>query len=353
MNRVIPIVIIVALLLLGGIWLARQPKVSTSRAQTQDTTTPQETQQQTEPSTDAQTNQESATKESATKESTLTPETTTTTEEITTETTDETADTTIAEGMIPEGFTLTPFLSDKAEQNFEKAEQVLEPLMDYQALIKTNKGPIRIDLFEDQAPKTVNNFVFLARNHYYDGIVFHRVLEGFMAQTGDPTGTGSGGPGYEFEDEFVDTLTHENRGTVSMANSGPATNGSQFFITFAPTPWLDGKHTIFGTVVEGDDVLGSLQLIDPSQGGAPNAIAILDETLADLEAKGIKLSGEPTTTVSDYLTSKLSTLPELGTEFEVDGFKGVAGRMEETPAIGFFLPADVMETVSIIEKAKE
>jgi cyclophilin family peptidyl-prolyl cis-trans isomerase len=354
MNRVIPIVIIVALLLLGGIWLARQPKVSTPRAQPQDTTTPQETQQQTEPSTDAQTDQESATKESTTP-----PETTTTaitTDETTTETTEEAAtteDTTIAEGVIPEGFTLTPFLSDKAAQNFERAEQVLEPLMDYQALIKTNKGTIRINLFEDQAPKTVNNFVFLARNHYYDGIVFHRVLEGFMAQTGDPTGTGSGGPGYEFEDEFVDTLTHENRGTVSMANSGPATNGSQFFITFAPTPWLDGKHTIFGTVVEGDEVLGSLQLIDPSQGGAPNAIAILDETLADLEAKGIKLSGEPTTTVSDYLTSKLSTLPELGTEFEVDGFKGVAGRMEETPAIGFFLPADVMETVSIIEKAKE
>ena len=120
---------------------------------------------------------------------------------------------------------------------------------------------------------TVNNFVFLARNHYYDGIIFHRVLEGFMAQTGDPTGTGSGGPGYEFEDEFGEGLTHEKRGILSMANAGPGTNGSQFFITFDATPWLDGKHSIFGTVLEGDDVLGNLQLIDPSQAGNPNVIA--------------------------------------------------------------------------------
>jgi cyclophilin family peptidyl-prolyl cis-trans isomerase len=215
----------------------------------------------------------------------------------------------------------------------------------------TNKGTIRIDLFEAEAPNTVNNFVFLARNHYYDGIIFHRVLEGFMAQTGDPTGTGSGGPGYEFADEFAEGLTHEKRGTLSMANAGPGTNGSQFFITFDATPWLDGKHSIFGTVLEGDEVLSSLQLIDPSQPGNPNVIAMLDETLADLEAKNIKLAGDPIATVGDYLTSTLSSLPEVGSEFEVDGFKGISGRMGETPAVGFYLPADIMQNVYIIEKS--
>ncbi|MEX2540370.1 MAG: peptidylprolyl isomerase [Trueperaceae bacterium] len=148
---------------------------------------------------------------------------------------------------------------------FSEAEQVLEPGVDYRAVLETSKGRMVIDLFEDRAPRTVNNFVFLALNRYYDGVAFHRVLEDFMAQTGDPTGTGRGGPGYTFADEIETSLTHEAAGTVSMANAGPDTNGSQFFITFQATPWLDGRHAVFGRVVEGEEVLGELRRVDPSR----------------------------------------------------------------------------------------
>lgn len=164
---------------------------------------------------------------------------------------------------IPEGYSLTPALSDTPKQKFSQAEDVLEAGKDYQAIIETNKGRMVVDLYQDQAPKTVNNFVFLARNKYYDGVVFHRVLEDFMAQTGDPTGSGRGGPGYQFEDEFADGLVHSGKGILSMANAGPNTNGSQIFITFVATPHLDGRHAVFGKVIEGDDVLDKLQRIDP------------------------------------------------------------------------------------------
>ena len=158
-------------------------------------------------------------------------------------------------------------LSEERKTRFDNPQQVLEDGVDYVAAIDTNKGRILIDLFRESAPETVNNFVFLALNRYYDGIVFHRVLEDFMAQTGDPTGTGSGGPGYEFGDEFDPMKPHDAKGVVSMANAGPGTNGSQFFITFIPTPWLDGKHSVFGKVIDGEDVLDRLQRIDPGQRG--------------------------------------------------------------------------------------
>ena len=123
------------------------------------------------------------------------------------------------------------------------------------ATIETSKGRIVIELYRDEAPKTVANFVKLAKQGFYNGIVFHRVIPGFMIQTGDPTGTGRGGPDYTFDDEFSPALHHDGPGVVSMANAGPNTNGSQFFITLAATPWLDGKHTIFGRVVEGQEVV--------------------------------------------------------------------------------------------------
>ena len=123
-------------------------------------------------------------------------------------------------------------------------------------------GEFVVQLFADKAPKTVNNFVFLARNGFYDGTTFHRVIDGFMAQGGDPLGTGTGGPGYVFEDEFSD-LTFDKPGLLAMANSGPNTNGSQFFITFVPTPHLNGKHTIFGQVIEGMDVVNAITRRDP------------------------------------------------------------------------------------------
>ncbi|MGC9356857.1 MAG: peptidylprolyl isomerase [Anaerolineae bacterium] len=139
----------------------------------------------------------------------------------------------------------------------------------YVATIKTEKGDIIVELFDDEAPQTVNNFVFLARDGYYDGTTFHRVLPGFMAQGGDPTGTGTGGPGYRFGDEFHPSLSHDRVGTLSMANSGPNTNGSQFFITYVPTTWLDDRHTVFGRVIGGLDVLFSLSERDPERATAP------------------------------------------------------------------------------------
>jgi len=129
----------------------------------------------------------------------------------------------------------------------------------YQVLMETNRGMIQIDLYPQHAPKTVNNFVFLVRKGFYDGVTFHRVISDFVIQGGDPTGTGRGGPGYRFEDEVKgNPLTHE-RGVISMANAGPNTNGSQFFIAHSPQPHLDGKHTVFGKVVKGLDVVDSIR----------------------------------------------------------------------------------------------
>jgi peptidyl-prolyl cis-trans isomerase B (cyclophilin B) len=145
----------------------------------------------------------------------------------------------------------------------------IDPKKKYKARMETDKGTMVIELFADKTPKTVNNFVFLAREGYYDGIIFHRVIDNFMVQGGDPTGTGAGGPGYKFADEFDRSLKHDKRGVLSMANAGPGTNGSQFFITHGPTPWLDGKHSVFGQVVEGLDVLMSIPARDPNNRNAP------------------------------------------------------------------------------------
>jgi len=129
----------------------------------------------------------------------------------------------------------------------------------YQAAIKTNKGDIVLKLFAQQVPSTVNNFVCLAEDGFYDGVTFHRVIKSFMIQSGDPTGTGRGDLGYKFRDEFSPTLKHDKPGVLSMANAGPNTNGSQFFITHVPTPHLDGKHSVFGQVIEGQDVVNAIE----------------------------------------------------------------------------------------------
>ncbi len=158
-----------------------------------------------------------------------------------------------------------------SQQWTEPPAMALTPGANYSAILRTEKGDIQVELFAEETPITVNSFVFLARNGYYDNVTFHRVLFGFMAQTGDPTGTGSGGPGYTFPDEFVPTLRHDSAGTLSMANRGPNTNGGQFFITYAPTPHLDDAHTVFGRVTEGMDVLESLTPRNPA--ADPNAPA--------------------------------------------------------------------------------
>ena len=139
----------------------------------------------------------------------------------------------------------------------------------YTARFKTEKGDIVVELYADRAPRTVENFVNLARAGFYDGTTFHRVIGGFMAQGGDPTGTGTGGPGYQFGDEFDPSLRHDAAGTLSMANAGPGTNGSQFFLTYGPTPHLDNKHSVFGRVTEGMGVLQSLRERDPQRDREP------------------------------------------------------------------------------------
>lgn len=151
----------------------------------------------------------------------------------------------------------------------------------YEAVLATGGGEIRVRLFADSAPVTVNNFVNLARDGFYDGTVFHRVLDEFMAQAGDPTGTGTGGPGYQFEDEVDGGPALDKRGLLAMANSGPATNGSQFFITFAPTDWLTGNHTVFGELIEGDDLLAAIELRDPA---APTSRGQLIESITIVES---------------------------------------------------------------------
>jgi cyclophilin family peptidyl-prolyl cis-trans isomerase len=142
--------------------------------------------------------------------------------------------------------------------------------MNPHAIIETNKGTIEIELFMDKAPLTAGNFKKLSEEGFYDGTIFHRVIPDFMIQGGDPTGTGTGGPGYTIKDEFGKGLKHDKAGMLSMANAGPNTGGSQFFITVAPTPWLDGKHAIFGQVVKGQDVVNKISLVPRNSRDKPN-----------------------------------------------------------------------------------
>jgi cyclophilin family peptidyl-prolyl cis-trans isomerase len=160
-------------------------------------------------------------------------------------------------------------MSSQPKQWSKPPEMAIDPKKSYTANLITDKGEIILQLFADKAPRTVNNFVFLARQGFYDGTIFHRVIQDFMAQGGDPTGTGTGGPGYRFGDEFSPTLRHDKPGVLSMANAGPNTNGSQFFITHVPTPWLDKKHSIFGQVTQGMDILLSIPPRDPQRPQTP------------------------------------------------------------------------------------
>ena len=148
-----------------------------------------------------------------------------------------------------------------------------ESMKDIRIIVKTDKGDIEGVLYPSKAPVTVANFLNLAKRGYYNDLKFHRVIPDFMVQGGDPTGTGSGGPGYRFEDECSPELKHDKPGIFSMANAGPGTNGSQFFITHVPTPWLDGKHTVFGSVTKGQDIVNAV-----AQGDKIKSIEILDPT---------------------------------------------------------------------------
>ena len=155
------------------------------------------------------------------------------------------------------------------------------------AIIKTNMGTIEIELFADKTPKTVENFVGLAEKGYYNGVIFHRVIKNFMLQGGDPTGTGRGGASFwggKFEDEFVSDLNHNTPGILSMANAGPNTNGSQFFITLIATPWLDGKHTVFGKVINGMDVVYTIGKVNTEAGDKPINAVVMEEVIIEKRA---------------------------------------------------------------------
>ena len=153
------------------------------------------------------------------------------------------------------------------------------------AVFETNQGTFEVELFEDKAPITVKNFIDLAEKGFYNGLIFHRVIDGFMIQGGDPNGTGTGGPGYTIPDEFGEGLKHDSEGVLSMANAGPNTGGSQFFITLAPTPWLDGHHAIFGKVVKGMDVVRAIGKVDTDFQDKPLSKVVMEKVTIRREEK--------------------------------------------------------------------
>ena len=153
------------------------------------------------------------------------------------------------------------------------------------AVFETNHGTFEIELFEDKAPITVKNFIDLAEKGFYDGLIFHRVIDGFMIQGGDPNGMGTGGPGYTIPDECHKDLKHDSEGVLSMANAGPNTGGSQFFITLAATPWLDGHHSVFGKVVKGMDVVREIGKVDTDFQDKPLAKVVMEKVTIRREEK--------------------------------------------------------------------
>lgn len=199
---------------------------------------------------------------------------------------------------------------EPASREFGEAEQVLEEDVDYRAIFCTEAGPIYVDLFEAHTPVTVNNFVFLARNNYYNNITFHRVIADFMAQGGDPTGTGTGGPGYSFKDEFVGYLRFDQPGLLAMANAGPGTNGSQFFLTTAAASHLDLRHTIFGEVLTGMENLEGISLRDPQTATEPGDA--LDTIVIITDPEAVEADYEtPERVTAEDLEAVLAELPDL------------------------------------------
>jgi len=234
------------------------------------------------------------------------------------------------------------------EMQFDAPEEVLVDGVDYRAVFCTSAGAVYVDLYEDLTPTTVNNFVFLAQQGYYDSTTFHRVIESFMAQAGDPTATGSGGPGYQFEDEPVGFLVFDRPGLLAMANAGPGTNGSQFFITTAPTDWLNYQHTIFGDVLEGYENVVDIDLRDPATASEPgealSTVVIIEdpatvETTYELPEPATQ---DEVVAAFEAFTSQLP--PEFPQDEEVSGLRTT----EETIAT---VPADFQEDFATFAEA--
>ncbi len=252
--------------------------------------------------------------------------------------------------FVPENYSLTSFLPSESLDNFSGAKNVLEKNKDYMAVLETTQGRVIIDLLEEQTPKTVNNFIFLARNGYYDGMPFHRVIEDFIAQTGDPTGTGWGGSSHWLELEIVDNLSHLLKGVVSMAGDGERSSGSQFFFTLSPSPELDGQYTIFGKVVEGLDVLQDLQPVNTLDD--PSIFAQLQDSLALLAIQGIELDGDEDMTLEDYILELREELPEVNKHFKLDFVDAIIVNdpVIDELFIAFWPMPDTIERLYIVEK---
>jgi cyclophilin family peptidyl-prolyl cis-trans isomerase len=195
--------------------------------------------------------------------------------------------------------------TDPASRTFPAADQVLHPDTDYPAIICTDAGPIYVDLFEQYAPLSVNNFVFLAQKGYYNNTTFHRVIQDFMAQGGDPTATGTGGPGYQFKNEIVGFLTFANPGVLAMANAGPDTNGSQFFITTAPAEHLNLQYNVFGQVLEGQENVAAIKLRDPDTATEPGS-----------KLDTVVIVTDPSTVKTTYETPALATQDDVKAAFD-------------------------------------
>ncbi|HLU08460.1 MAG TPA: peptidylprolyl isomerase, partial [Oceanobacillus sp.] len=225
-------------------------------------------------------------------------------------------------------------------RSFTAPDEVLEEGVDYRAIFCTEVGPIYIDLFEEFTPLTVNSFVFLAQQGYYNNTTFHRVIEEFMAQGGDPTGTGSGGPGYQFGDEFVGFLHFDRPGWLAMANAGPGTNGSQFFITTVPTPHLNNRHTIFGEVLDGQENVEAIRLRDPQTDSEPGTV--LQTVIIVTDPSSVESSYEP-------------PLPATEEQMQAD-LDNIAGQVPpplavDNDATGIFTAEEVV--ASALEAAQE
>jgi cyclophilin family peptidyl-prolyl cis-trans isomerase len=223
------------------------------------------------------------------------------------------------EAQTPEEICATASTEDPASRTYAQAEQVLQADVDYRAILCTGAGPIYVDLLEDETPITVNNFVFLAQNGYYNNTMFHRVIANFMAQGGDPQGTGMGGPGYQFQNEPVPYLNFDAPGMLAMANAGPDTNGSQFFITTVPYPSLNQSYTLFGRVLQGQANVEGIRLRDPQTDPEPGTsldtvVIVTDPTTVALPEPAEPATSEEVQAALDQASSIIT--PEVAAVLE-------------------------------------
>ncbi|MBL8146324.1 MAG: peptidylprolyl isomerase [Anaerolineae bacterium] len=239
--------------------------------------------------------------------------------------------------------------AEPATREFTAPEQVLQPGVDYRAILCTSAGPVYVDLFETITPETVNNFVFLAQNGYYNNTTFHRVIEDFMAQAGDPTGTGSGGPGYQFQDEFAGYLTFDRPGLLAMANAGPGTNGSQFFITTAQTPHLDYKHTIFGEVLDGQANVAAIELRDPATATTPGTTLDTVLIITDPSQVAVDVPELPATTPEDFQAALDEAHAQVAAPLTVDS--DVSGLFDLDATVAQFPESARVDTRAALESS--